>query len=336
LQEAQDTAEGRSCFFDALLNGIWSEQHKSNIGPGPWLSALFLFDTGRDVHHYVGLQVKNYKKIRSTQVKRVAVSIFLGMLLLSSIYSGLDAAGGSRLGLVQNDPGAVGDIDASGVVGTAYTYFVHLPVFYQQYVVPTWKQIGLEGIPVRSLAVSPDGTLYAGTYQRGLHLSTDAGAIWTAVDDGIVTSATVSNIVLDPFDPSTVYVTSMQGYPYFFISQDAGESWHPGGGISHPPSRLAVDPNMPERLFVDDFPLDSVPGRIYRSMDGGTSWVTVFADQTIVPVRIVVSSATSGTVFISSARGLHRSTDGGTGWQQPAGGLPDACRMLLYRAWRYI
>ena len=254
-------------------------------------------------------------------MKRMGISLLLGVLLLFSVWVGARTAESSSIGQTELLPGSVSDEGPSDPVTDTYTHFVYFPVVFQQYAVPTWQQLGLQGVQVVSIAVAPNGTLYAGTSDQGLYRSLDSGVTWLPANEGHSDQAGVGEIEIAPHDTQSMYITSNQALSHFFISHDAGQSWTPGGAIAFVPKVLESVTTMPGRLFVADCPLDSGGGRVYRSEDSGLSWTMVITEQ-VLPTEIAPSPVNSNTVYVSAARGLYRSTDGGSNWEQLTNGLP--------------
>src|SRR5688572_2458243 len=69
-----------------------------------------------------------------------------------------------------------------------------------------WESVGPFGGHISALAVAPSDRriLYAGTAEGLLFRSADAGTSWTSVT-GDFPDAGVSDLVVDPGDPSTAY-----------------------------------------------------------------------------------------------------------------------------------
>src|SRR5262245_58969306 len=86
-----------------------------------------------------------------------------------------------------------------------------------------WKLIGPEGRRVGTLAINPKSpsTLYAGTPQGEVFVSTNRGANWTAADNGLPGDPVVV-LTIDPQTPSTLYAGTYGGV---FVSTDNGSSW---------------------------------------------------------------------------------------------------------------
>lgn len=123
---------------------------------------------------------------------------------------------------------------------------------------------------------SEPGTWYAGTSPQGLFRSGDGGRNWESVagfndhprwwdwtgqgQDGTPDGAKMHSILVDPRDPSHLYLGMSSGG--VFESTDAGASWRPlNGGVAadflpvkdpefgHDPHRVILHPLRPDRLY---------------------------------------------------------------------------------------
>jgi photosystem II stability/assembly factor-like uncharacterized protein len=151
-----------------------------------------------------------------------------------------------------------------------------------------------------ALAIGPDGTLWAGTgeanpsgggltyFGDGIYKSTDGGATWQHW--GLVDSAAIGRIVVDPTDPNRVYVAAA-GSISKSVSQrgiyrvdNGGKDWKlvlsppndTTGGID-----LAIDPANHNRVYAALWDhqrnngarnYGGVGSGLFRSDDGGDTW----------------------------------------------------------------
>ncbi len=89
----------------------------------------------------------------------------------------------------------------------------------------SWRGAGLRGMSVFCVAIHPHDRdlLYAGT-TRGVYRSDDGGLSWHQWGEGLK-EITVSALVLDPYDPLTLYAGTK--YHGCFRSEDGGRTWLP-------------------------------------------------------------------------------------------------------------
>jgi photosystem II stability/assembly factor-like uncharacterized protein len=102
----------------------------------------------------------------------------------------------------------------------------------------TWKATALQGQPVTVLAIDPadPNVLYAGAWTNtdldgfdGLYKSTNGGASWRAINNGLASltelGAAVTALLVDPMNSSVVYAgTSGDGV---YVTADGGRRLDP-------------------------------------------------------------------------------------------------------------
>jgi photosystem II stability/assembly factor-like uncharacterized protein len=209
-----------------------------------------------------------------------------------------------------------------------------------------------------ALAPSNPDVIYAGTGEatnsalsftgHGVLKSTDAGQSWTLLGTDVFDRRTISQIVVAPDDPDTVYVAvggagvhGLAGNTGIWRSTDGGATWtDTTAAISTTASftDVEIDPTNSQTLYaaVGSFRGSSANG-VYKSTDGGTTWAIAGN----FPVRasdgrmtIAVAPSDPQTLFVSvsgsgqggSAFGhlveMLKSTDGGSTWTDLTN-LPD-------------
>ncbi|MFZ0319972.1 MAG: hypothetical protein WAL56_12685 [Candidatus Sulfotelmatobacter sp.] len=218
---------------------------------------------------------------------------------------------------------------------------------------------------IGAIAVSPSDpkTIYVGTGEsdirsdlssgNGIYKSKDSGATWSHV--GLDDTRQISRIIVDPQNPSIVYVGAL-GHAYgpneqrgVYKSVDGGATWtkvlgpSPEIGISD----LTICSGNPHLLFAGAWnthrppwstyaPIDGPGGGLYRSKDAGKTWSRLSG--TGLPEgdwgRIGVDVAPDGkrvyALIQAKKAGLYRSDDGGDSWT-----LANEDPRLTSRAWYF-
>ena len=123
---------------------------------------------------------------------------------------------------------------------------------------------GFRGVTAIALDPQRPSTIYAGTFDRGLFKSTDAGATWSAT---ALTNSPVEALAVDPLAPATVYAAAADGG--VFKSTDGGATWSSTGLATGSVRILVVDPSTPSTLYA------AIPDvAVFKSTDGGATWNT--------------------------------------------------------------
>lgn len=169
----------------------------------------------------------------------------------------------------------------------------------------TWTDVGadLKSTRVWALAFSRDATvLYAAT-DTGLYVSTDRGAQWRFLSDGLPSGVRLQSIVVTT---RGLLVGTNQG---LYQSRD-GRAWSAlGGNLADAFARpLVNDPQQPDRVFA------VLPQGIAKTTDGGSTWSLLANPLRDLPIRSLVI-ADKNTLYAGTARGVMKSSDDGTTWQ---------------------
>jgi photosystem II stability/assembly factor-like uncharacterized protein len=129
-------------------------------------------------------------------------------------------------------------------------------------------------------------TIYAGIASGGVFKSVDAGLNWLPIFDETYTMS-IGDLVLDPTNPNIIYVGTGE------VNGGGGSVTYGGNGV-------------------------------YKSTDAGSTWNHLGLEATEYISRIIVDPLNPQKIFLGAmgklfgknlARGLYRSTDGGTSWQ---------------------
>jgi photosystem II stability/assembly factor-like uncharacterized protein len=134
--------------------------------------------------------------------------------------------------------------------------------------------------------------------------STDGGATWQR----LALSAS-QRILVDPFDPRTLYAIGFLFAQSVEKSVDGGVTWHLAtSGLSGEPLDLALDPESPGRLLA------STTEGIFESLDGAHGWQPLNHDLKNVTVLRVEPAAPHRLYAGVAGLGTFLSRNGGLGW----------------------
>jgi len=173
----------------------------------------------------------------------------------------------------------------------------------------------------------------------GVYKSTDGGKTWTHL--GLRDGQQIPQLIIDPRDPNRLFVAVL-GHPYgpneergIFRSTDGGKSFQKvlykdenTGGAD-----LAFDPSNPDTVYATMWEARQGPwenaawsgtgGGIYKSTDGGTTWLPLTkglpsGDDGIVQANLAVAPSNPARLFASVASvrgvGIYKSDDAGENW----------------------
>lgn len=170
------------------------------------------------------------------------------------------------------------------------------------------------------------GDLDNGYFGTGVLKSNDAGATWVRVSNSTLPSlGTTAEVEVDPTNPNRVYVlqatytgttsyndpTSTNNSLFrngVFLSEDGGVNWR--RTLAGRPRDIAIHPTNPQILYVGMTLVDvsstvQGPAGIYKSIDGGATWLpapifTTVAGTTTSDVRIAVTPAAPERLYVIS------------------------------------
>lgn len=183
----------------------------------------------------------------------------------------------------------------------------------------TWNQVFSQNLIVDALAIDPvtPTTLYLATGSVFLFKSVNAGGTWTQLNfPGLITA-----LVVDPINPSIIYAGTGFGV---MKSTNGGASWSftallNSGGLNPDIVSLVMDPSNPAVLYAATRSLGA-----FKTINGGTSWNSVFSDAGGNVLSFAIDSSAPTTVFAGTGQGVYQSSNGGltsialtTGWPSP-------------------
>jgi len=113
----------------------------------------------------------------------------------------------------------------------------------------------------------------------------------------------------------------------------AGAAWNKTTLTSPVPkyiSCIAVDPSNPLRFWVTSSQVTGPGGRVYRSDNGGGSWVNCTTGLPNIPINsVVVDPANFKRVWVAADVGVYQTLDLGSSWAGFSNGLPNAMAVDL-------
>ena len=230
----------------------------------------------------------------------------------------------------------------------------------------TWKSLlkhaGSPSIGAVALAPSNPKDVWVGTGEanprndvllgHGVYFSPDAGKTWQF--KGLADAGLISNIVVDPHDPDTVWVAVM-GNPWkptatrgVFMTTDAGKHWQKVLYVNDTTgaSDIEIDPANPKVLYAGMWTEQRKPwtqingsteGGIWKSSDGGRNWSKLGGGlPTTVPtdrVKLAIAPSAPNIVYATMATRsciLWGSTDAGASWKCISNNHALAVRMFYF------
>lgn len=159
-----------------------------------------------------------------------------------------------------------------------------------------------------------------GDYQR----SSNSGANWTSISNGLTGNAAwVAPIIQDPNVSTTYYC----GYQQVYKSLNKGTTWTQLGSISGSPTILflAAAPSNSLVLYA------ASSSAVYKTVNGGSTWQSITAGLPVGSAqitRIAVDNTTANNVYVTfSGYSLNNkvfsSSNGGSTWKNISNGLPN-------------
>jgi photosystem II stability/assembly factor-like uncharacterized protein len=151
--------------------------------------------------------------------------------------------------------------------------------------------------PIQSLAIDPANTetIYAGTDGKSLYKSTDGGANWNKMENGL-TSSDVRSVAIDETNTEIVYAGTSGGV---FKSTDGGASWNimNKGLTSKSVNCLAIDPKNTEIIYV------ATTGGVFKTSDGANNWIKVSSGLKSTSVSFVAIDPINTSILYAGTSG---------------------------------
>jgi uncharacterized protein (TIGR03437 family) len=198
--------------------------------------------------------------------------------------------------------------------------------------------------------------LYFGTYR--MWQTSNGATSWTAVSGDLTQPATppllvpgaqtIRAIAVAPSNSQTVYSGSSGGQVYVTTAVDSGDpaSWvNRSSGL--PPrfvTQIQVDPATATTAYVSFSGFTGLiagdsAGHVFRTRDGGASWVDISGNLLNIPVNdMILDPDSTNTIYVATDIGVFMTGNGGVSWQVLGAGLPRVVVMALrlHRATRTL
>ncbi|MDO9188010.1 MAG: T9SS type A sorting domain-containing protein [Bacteroidia bacterium] len=160
-------------------------------------------------------------------------------------------------------------------------------------------------------------------YQNGaLHISSDAGAIFSDITTGISEPGEwITPWQQDPVSPLTIYA----GFKNVWKSTDRGNNWTQISNLnSNGLTCLVVAKSNPQYIYASN------GSSIYKTTDGGASWTTLSGPLGVSNTKtyIAVSETDPDKLWVTFSgytanKKIYKSLDGGLTWMDLSGNLPN-------------
>ena len=151
-------------------------------------------------------------------------------------------------------------------------------------------------------ALQPD-TILVGTALSGVLISNDGGSSWRQIE-GVPTETPINVIAQDPERAENIYVGTKQA---FYASHDGGRKWtRRGGNLPYGDfTSILINPQNSNEIFAGNaYQNGEFGGGVYRSSDGGSTWVRIDPkDRTLPSLRIwalALDPQHQNTLFVGS------------------------------------
>jgi len=156
-----------------------------------------------------------------------------------------------------------------------------------------------------SVAIDPQNpdVIYAGTRHLPWKTS-DGGAHWHNLKEGILDDSDVFSIIVDPKLPSRVYASACSG---IYKSDNGAETFHRVQGLPHSAIRTRVlrqDPQRPSIVYA------GTTGGLWKTVDGGARWSLVSSPDLIVNDVLIDPRDPNRVLVATDLRGVLVSKDG--------------------------
>lgn len=178
----------------------------------------------------------------------------------------------------------------------------------------SWQTIQRLGFAIQYLAADPLAAkrLYVAAYGRGLLRSDDQGITWSDLGSAFANYSSALDfyrLILHPTKRNALYWVSKYGILH---SEDAGASWSEYKLITPPGSvniyAFAVNGKNDKEMYYVGTILDekgnALRSTLYKTVDGGTNWLTKKLPTNTIPVFLYVHPKDDRMIFMGFTGGV--------------------------------
>ena len=205
----------------------------------------------------------------------------------------------------------------------------------------TWDVMPVPTTPISTMDISPqyasDRTLFIGTSGRGVLRSQDRGNTWQACGDETGADVSCLAVFSDFEELNRVYAVNINNQ--FYESNDRGDNWELLSDLRGccTETKILTMCVVPGVQNINTVFLGSKGDGIFKSTDGGYSWIPLNSGLSSLIVTSLVSPVTRGAenreIFAGTlGGGIFVSIDGGISWSSRSEGItdPDIISLCLH------
>jgi photosystem II stability/assembly factor-like uncharacterized protein len=185
--------------------------------------------------------------------------------------------------------------------------------------------ISVSAVLAETIVIAPSNPMRLYAANQGTIFRSDDGAIsWSSATSDLPTGVWVDDLAVQPDSEEEVYAGTNSGV---FKSTDGGATWVTssaglpnGGSVS---VSVTFDFHRPANLLAVVHGTTREPDGLYRSTNGGASWVAVFRNPGLAGLSaIALGPSNPSLTYLAAGRTVFKSSDDGGSWSTIAVELP--------------